>query len=643
MKTANERNVIYYGRPEDLPAQRLLRAGQWEMIYENGFLRYIAAAGKEVVRMIYFALRDHNWDTIPGQIEDENLRMDEHGFHITYRCLHRQDDIHFLWACALSGDETGLIRFDINGEALSSFDKNRAGFCLLHPANVAGQPVEVRHVDGSVTRGHFPAAISPHQPFFNIESMRWTSRDGIKAEVIFGGDVFEMEDQRNWTDASYKTYCTPLERPFPVRLAAGDVVRQSFELRLLAAPINGDEPLVYRLNAQDRLSLPLPALGVERASHGRPLGEGEQALIAGLALDHFRVETRLHDSRWRQDWATAKEEARLLNLPLEWVLFFGANPQGELADLLAELTRDAPPPLSNILILQQGAKSASVELIDAVIDSLRQRFPGVSIGAGTDAYFTELNRYRPPSAKLDYLSYSINPQVHAFDNASLTETLEAQRYTVESARVFSGGATIRISPVTLQPRFNPNATGPAPEPAPGVLPSQVDARQPSLYGAAWTLGSLKYLAEVGVAGVTYFETTGWRGLAQGDESPPAPFHARAGQVFPLYFIFRLLSDFKPARVMSMKSNRPLDFDGLFLAHEARRRLFLVNFTGDSPRVEVEGLPARGRQFALEAGIYHRLAELAVIPVSELFEDASWGDGAVVLPPFASLCLEWTEG
>ena len=29
------------------------------------------------------------------------------------------------------------------------------------------------------------------------------------------GDVFEMEDQRNWTDASFKTYCTPLRQPFP--------------------------------------------------------------------------------------------------------------------------------------------------------------------------------------------------------------------------------------------------------------------------------------------------------------------------------------------------------------------------------------------------------------------------------------------
>ena len=49
--------------------------------------------------------------------------------------------------------------------------------------------------------------------------------------------------------------------------------------------------------------------------------------------------------------------------------------------------------------------------------------PKAKIGAGSNAYFTELNRGRPPISAVDFISYSINPQVHAFDNASLVETL----------------------------------------------------------------------------------------------------------------------------------------------------------------------------------------------------------------------------
>jgi hypothetical protein len=100
---------------------------------------------------------------------------------------------------------------------------------------------------------------------------------------------------------------------------------------------------------------------------------------------------------------------------------------------------------------------------------------------------------------LDLVCYSINPQVHAFDDCSLVETLAAQATTLESARSFVGSTPIAVTPVTLRPRFNPNATGPQPEPPPGELPPQVDPRQLSLFGAGWTMGSIKYLTEGGVA------------------------------------------------------------------------------------------------------------------------------------------------
>ena len=60
----------------------------------------------------------------------------------------------------------------------------------------------------------------------DIRSLAWTL-DGVATTATFEGEVFEMEDQRNWTDASYKTYSTPLERPFPVVVAAGAVIEQS--------------------------------------------------------------------------------------------------------------------------------------------------------------------------------------------------------------------------------------------------------------------------------------------------------------------------------------------------------------------------------------------------------------------------------
>ena len=44
--------------------------------------------------------------------------------------------------------------------------------------------------------------------------------------------IYEMEDQRNWTDASYKTYVCSLLDPWPFRLEAGDKVAQRVTLVL---------------------------------------------------------------------------------------------------------------------------------------------------------------------------------------------------------------------------------------------------------------------------------------------------------------------------------------------------------------------------------------------------------------------------
>lgn len=50
--------------------------------------------------------------------------------------------------------------------------------------------------------------------------------------------MFETEDQRNWTDASFKTYGTPLDRPFPVAVSPGEEVHQ--RVRLVITPDDGN-------------------------------------------------------------------------------------------------------------------------------------------------------------------------------------------------------------------------------------------------------------------------------------------------------------------------------------------------------------------------------------------------------------------
>ena len=53
------------------------------------------------------------------------------------------------------------------------------------------------------------------------------------------GDTFEMEDQRNWTGASYKTYVRPLALPWPYTLAAGAKIDQAVTKMFKQYPPSG--------------------------------------------------------------------------------------------------------------------------------------------------------------------------------------------------------------------------------------------------------------------------------------------------------------------------------------------------------------------------------------------------------------------
>src|SRR5690606_6596188 len=133
-----------------------------------------------------------------------------------------------------------------------------------------------------------------------------------------------------------------------------------------------------------------------------------------------------------------------------------------------------------------------------------------------DAFFTELNRNPVDAQSLDGVTYSINPQVHAFDDQSLVETLEAQGYTVQSARRLYPDKKIRISPISFHMRWNPNATCDNKrlrEPT-----GWTDKRQFTLFGACWFLISLTYLGESGVASYTYFELSGENGWFKTSEA-----------------------------------------------------------------------------------------------------------------------------
>jgi hypothetical protein len=591
--TALTSNIIAYGAPDDLPRPLTLHAGPLSVVYEAGSLRYIRIGSSEALHQIYSAVRDHNWGTVTGVISDERIDRTEDSFRITYRSTHRQDAVDFVWDAVITGDADGTLTFSMDGEARSTFKRNRIGFCVLHPTNCAGQPCTVEHVDGSRRDAAFPQEIAPHQPFFDLRAITHAAAPGLRVEVRMEGDTFEMEDQRNWTDASFKTYCTPLALPFPATVEAGTRIAQKITLRLIGDVPRiaaGDAALTVTLGDQ---RLPLPPLGLGTASHDQPLTAAEIERLRALRLAHLRVDLHLDRPDVEPRLRQAAAEAAALGTGLEVALFLNADATAELLNFRALLER-VQPPVTRWLIFHRSEKTTGAQWLRLARQALGDWAQRAPLGAGTDAFFTELNRNRPPVEAADFVTYSLNATVHAVDNASVTETLATQGATVRSARAFSGGLPVTVSPVTFRIRWNPNATGPEPVTPAGELPPQVDARQMSLYGAGWTLGSVKYLAESGAASLTYYETTGWRGVMATAGGSPVPerFASIPGGVYPLYHVLADLAEFSGGQVIVSGSSDILKVDALALAHGGRMCLLLANFTPDMQTVYLPG--CRGR-------------------------------------------------
>jgi len=595
-------SILYYGTDTQPAEQIPLRAGPLSLIYEDGTIRYVKLGDVEVLHQVYSAVRDHNWGTVPGVLSDIKMDIQDDSFSITYTSAHQQNDIHFVWTGTITGGSDGTITFKKEGEALSTFQRNRIGFCVLHPMNCAGLDCTILHTDDSTEEGAFPLHIAPHQPFFDIRSITHEAIPGVKVEVLMEGNTFEMEDQRNWIDASYKTYCTPLGLPFPVTVENGTKINQTITLKL-----HGTVPDVHAqsdtlaFNINDEIAGKIPSIGLGSASHGKPLTDTEIERLKTIHLSHLRVEVRLWEHNAEAVFRQAVAESQAIGTTLEIALFISDKAEEELSTLRKWL--DAlQPEVSRWLIFHKKEKSTSEKWVLTARGHLKDYDKKIPIGAGTDAFFTELNREHPPVDVLDFVTYSTNPQVHAFDNASLTETLAVQTVTVESARQFSADKPIIVSPVTFKMRWNPNATG-APPPVPeDELPPQVDPRQMSLFGAGWALGSIRYLAEGDVESTTYFETTGWLGVMETEKGSPLPekFESIAGGVYPMYHVFADVGDFIGADVLSVNSSDRLKVDGLVMQKGNAQRIMLANYTAEIQSVVINGVSGKFTFRSLDA-------------------------------------------
>lgn len=573
------RNVLLYGKEAEQPAPIPLRAGPVDMIFVDGDLRYLRYNGLELLRRVYAAVRDRNWGTIPATVSKLKLDAGDDRFKITYVADHIAGPIHFRWQALIEGSDDGTVTYSMDGKALTTFLRNRIGLCVHHPVlGFAGQPCVIETTDGQSLRATTPAAVSPHQPFRSIRAVTHQAAPGVQAELRFEGEVFEMEDHRNWTDASFKTYGTPLDLPFPVEVAGGTVLQQTVRFRLVdrAARPSPSRPSPARITL-DGAPVSLPRIGLSACSSGWNPSPQHLDRLRRLRLSHLRVDATALSPDPPPELA--------LGLPLEISLLASADAETHLTTAAA-VARQRNLAVARWLVLD----AASPVTTEATAALARKILGAAPLAGGTRGPFADLNRNRPPAGRFDCLAFAASPQVHAADNLTLAENPAAFRDVFATAKSFAAGAPVYISPLTLRVQFNPAATSAAAPVAPGTLPPDVDPRQMSLIAAGYTAAAFKHLAEAAAAGVTFYETAGWKGVMETAEGSPLPaaFPSLPGSVFPVWHLLADLAEFRDGQVLPSRSSHPLQVEALALRVAGFTRLIVVNLSATQQSVEIPG-------------------------------------------------------
>ena len=620
-KAKPSRAIKLFGTGVPEAKQRHLGAGHLTATLDNGALRYIRYRGAEVLRGLAYLVRDKNWGTYAPVIEGLKVRQRKNAFTISYSATCRDQHQAIGYEVKIEGNSGGTLAFSSVATPLGDFLTNRTGFVVLHPLDgVAGRPVEVVHADGKKRKARFPKLISPGQPIFEIRSLKHTVMPGVSATVLMEGNKFELEDHRNWMDASYKTYVCSLLDPWPYTLAKGKAFTQSVTLTLAGKPATAPP---RRASAGIAVCLGglknrLPAIGT-----GIAMKEAQAALAAIELIAAARPASLICQIDGREsgqaEAAAAFQQLQARTgspVTLEIILPCKEPAAPEVAAIAAQVRKSGLKPAAVVITqahdlksFQPNAKRPWGPAYAEMAAAARAAFPGIRLGGGMLSYFTELNRKPPPPGIFDFITHTVCPIVHAADDISVMETLESLPWIIASTRALIGKSPYHWGPSSIAARDNPYGTAVTPNPGNGrVCLSAMDPRQRGLFAAAWNLGLVAAAARGGLEAMALGSITGPQGAVYKKANYAQPwFDGSTAAVYPAFHVLAGLAPASGARRIEAISAAPSTIAAL--AHQSKSGpvLWLANLTSEKHKVKIGGFAGAARLHGLDEGSFEKAA------------------------------------
>ncbi|MDF1777059.1 MAG: hypothetical protein P1V13_13560 [Rhizobiaceae bacterium] len=621
------RKVFETGTNEPSSAARTIAAGDISAIIDAGALRCVAYGPLELVRQIDFPVRDQNWGTLPPKVTRETFEEQPDGFR--YQRHFEVDDGALSCSVTYQLRSDGTVHAIGEATAARDFITNRTGFTLLHPiAGVAGKPVVVTTSAGTVQAETMPETISPAQPIKDIAGLAF-SMDGVSLDIAFSGDVFEMEDQRNWSDASFKTYSRPLVEPFAYVIKAGTTIRQDIHLRITGRPVPVKTGEAEPVQIGPALDEALPDILLAAQAGWLPDSAGTKVLAAS-GLSALLLRTTADDAATDLTRAGAALQALSGSLDLEIVLEDNAPALPQL-ERVASACRDAGCRPRHLIALPKaylksyqpgGQWPDGLSPYDAYV-AARQAFPDARIGSGMLSNFTEFNRCRPDGLPLDFMTHGNAAIVHAADDASVAQTIETLPDIFRSARAIGANRSYRLGLAAIGMRSNPYGDAVSPNPDQIRLTMATwDPRARALFGAAWAAAALAKTEGFAIEAMALTAPIGPFGIlaAPGPVARPWFDDHEEASVYPIFHALRFVAG---GGQRLQITGIPTELAALAFASKTGRRMMIANLSGKPHRIR---LADTGRVACLDADRFEAAVtnpdwlDSALTPVSTPFVD-----------------------
>lgn len=452
-------------------------------------IRNIRYEGVQLIDLLYTAIRPSDWSTLKSNEYDADVKVVGSDCVITIN----ESLANALVATTkviLSASNNFSVAYELKG--LADYPVNRWGICFcLNTAEWMGatvtsagnsysllQDISPQRVVDGVIQGLFPAS---HEVKLIAADQRYIS-------AVSSGRVLEAEDQRNWTDNTYKIYSGSLSEPRPFITSAGSTWNQSiaFEVGVPKQPsVDPTKILVREIEA-------LPSIGLQFNTDSLLTPDDLEKALVLLEIDHLRINEEALTS---QKIATTASNGLILETAL-----LSSNKDEVLKAEVLNLSQRVPAG-SRLLIQRQGR-----EIVEAADlpknDSLNTFIPG------TDAYLVDLHRESFVFA--NSVAYSMAPTVHSTDTETIFKTLTTQRESIEFAQKFLA-PQVFISPITFSTRGNPE-TGHSRDRRINFADPDAAMLIRTIAGAAWTLGSIYSVASAGAFSGSWHELFGEYGI-----------------------------------------------------------------------------------------------------------------------------------